>query len=310
MVKARLGLPADMSVLAEYDALLFAFLSALTWGVAPIFAKRGTESGVSPLQGTVIVILLNNVIYWPAVFVFSGPAGPFAGLTLGDVGVFVAGGIVGTTMGRIVNYEGVHRVGASVNSAIIGSQPFFATLLAIAFLGESVSMLLFVGIAGIVVGGGIISVSKGGDIKGWKSWELLFPLGAATAYAGGSVIRRFGFTATPASVLEALTINETAAIVALGTYIWTARRGELRGAVSLPSAQFVISGGFSAIGLFALFEALSRGPVSIVVPITATSPLFTTLFTYLALRRVERVTRGVVVGAVLIVFGAGLIASL
>lgn len=299
-----------MEILSQSDAFLFALLAAVSWGMGPIFAKRGTERGVTPLQGTVIVILLNCVLFWPAVFAFSGSGGPFAALSLADVGVFVVGGIVGTTMGRITNYEGIDRVGASVNSAIIGTQPFFATVLAIALLGEAVSFLLFVGVLGIVVGGSVISVSKGGDIRGWKSWELLFPLGAATAYAGGSVVRRFGFSATPASVLEALTINETAALVALGAYVWTLRRDELRGASLLPSTQFVISGLFSALGLFALFEGLSRGPVSIVVPITATSPLFTTFFSYVALRQVERVTRGVVVGAVLIVLGAGLIAAL
>ena len=48
-------------------------------------------------------------------------------------------------------------------------------------------------------------------------------------------------------------------------------------------------------------------PVAVVDPIAVTAPLFTTVFAYFLLRDVERITRGIVLGAALIVAGGALI---
>jgi drug/metabolite transporter (DMT)-like permease len=56
-----------------------------------------------------------------------------------------------------------------------------------------------------------------------------------------------------------------------------------------------------------MFEAFARGPVAIVDPLVGVAPLFTTVFAAAFLRDLERVTVGIVVGALLIVLGGGLI---
>ncbi|MFC7044760.1 EamA family transporter [Halobacteriaceae archaeon GCM10025711] len=72
---------------------------------------------------------------------------------------------------------------------------------------------------------------------------------------------------------------------------------------------FAVSGGLTAIALLSLFGALAlpAGRVAIVESLASTAPLFTTVFAYFLLRDLERVTRGVVVGAVLVVVGAALV---
>lgn len=72
----------------------------------------------------------------------------------------------------------------------------------------------------VVVTGGLVPLtfSKGGDITDWKPRELPFPLTTAIAYGTAGVIRRFGLTATPARPLEAVALNETAALLGIGTY--------------------------------------------------------------------------------------------
>jgi drug/metabolite transporter (DMT)-like permease len=47
--------------------------------------------------------------------------------------------------------------------------------------------------------------------------------------------------------------------------------------------------------------------VAIVESLASTAPLFTTVFAYFLLRDLERVTRGIVVGAVLVAAGVALV---
>jgi uncharacterized membrane protein len=63
------------------------------------------------------------------------------------------------------------------------------------------------------------------------------------------------------------------------------------------------------VALLAFFTAFSldAGRVAVVDSLAATAPLFTTLFSAVLLRDVERVTRGVVLGALLVVVGVVLI---
>jgi drug/metabolite transporter (DMT)-like permease len=204
----------------------------------------------------------------------------------------------------------VDRVGASVNSAGVSVRPLFATSLAIAWLGEPVTLATVLGVVVLVAGLVVLALAKGGDVSGWEPRELLFPVAAALAFAVGNVVRKFGLDTTPATTLQAVTVNETAALVGLAGYA-LASRG--RGAFDVPRRTygiFAVSGTITAVALLSLFEAFDRGPVAVVDPLAGTAPLFTTLFAAFLLRDLERVTRGVVAGAGLIVAGAALITAL
>ena len=88
-----------------------------------------------------------------------------------------------------------------------------------------------------------------------------------------------------------------------------AGRGDVFGAPRRTYAYFAGSGTITAVALLSLFAALARGRVAVVDPLAATAPLFTVLFAAVLLRDLERVTRGVVVGAALVVLGAALITA-
>ena len=68
-----------------------------------------------------------------------------------------------------------------------------------------------------------------------------------------------------------------------------------------------LAGGASAWGIAFWFQALSKAPVVQVEPVVATSPLLAIAFTHIFLRRLERVTRRTVLGALLVVAGVVLI---
>lgn len=285
-----------------------ALLPAVLWGFGPVLDKRGMAAGGTALQAALVVVVVDSALYWAAILVRSWPD-PLVGLTPRLVGIFAVAGLVGTAMGRIFVFAGVDRVGASINSAGISTRPLFATLLAVGFLGEPLGPLTAVGVAVLVAGLVVLTYSKGGDVEGWNPRDLLFPVGAAAVFAAGNVLRRFGFQDTGASALQAVAVNETAALVALAAYA-LARHGTDPLAASRESyPYFVGSGLLTAVALLSFFAALAteEGRVAVVDPLAATAPLFTTVFAAVLLGDVERVTRGVVAGAALVVVGAVLI---
>jgi len=285
-----------------------ALVPAVLWGLGPILDKRGMDADGNALQAALVVVVIDTGLYWLALAVRSWPT-PFSGLSLRLVVLFTVAGLFGTAFGRILVFAGVDRVGASVNSAGISARPLFATLLALGFLGEPLGALTGVGVAVLVTGLVSLTYSKGGDKSGWRARDLLFPLGAAAVFAAGNVLRRFGFTDTNATPLQAVAVNETAALVAIVAYAVARGRRDLLHAPRASYWYFSGSGLLTAVALMAFFTAFSleAGRVAIVDSLAATAPLFTTVFSALLLRDVERVTPGVVLGAVLVVVGAVLI---
>lgn len=291
---------------------------ALLWGFAPVLSKRGMAAGGGPVQAALVVVAVDSALYW-AILTFRYGTDPFPGLTLRTLGLFVVAGVVGTALGRIAVFAGVDRVGASVNSAIISARPLFATMLAIWLLGERVAPSTVAGVLVLTVGLGVLALAKGGDVGGWQRRDLLFPLAAAVSFGFGNVVRRSGFKRSATTALEAVTINETAALVALGAYVLVSGRstgdGDAGGGVlDAPPrsyAYFAGSGTLTAVALASMFAALGHpaGRVAVVDPLAATAPLFTPVFAYFLLGDLERVTRGVVAGAALIVMGVALVTA-
>ncbi len=298
------GLAAPQTVYA------LALLPALLWGFSPVLSKRGMALGGDPLQASLVVVVVDAGLYWGALVLRRGVGALFS-LPRAAVAVFLLAGVAGTALGRIAVFAGVHRVGASVNSAVISARPLFATLLALAFLGEPVSLVTAAGVSILVAGLAVLALARGGDLGGWTARDLLFPLAAAAAFAVGNVLRRFGLQASPATALEAVAINESAALVALAAYAVVRSRRDVFSAPRRSYAYFAGSGTLTAVALLSLFAALAlpEGRIALVDPLAATAPLFTAVFAYFLLGDLERVTRGVVAGAALVVVGAVLVTA-
>lgn len=288
------------------DAAAVALAAAAFWSMSMVLSKRGLEFGGDALLVALVVAVVDAVLYWPVLAVVEGGA-VLAGLTPAGVGVFVLAGVVGTGVGRLASFTAIDRVGASVNSAAVSTRPLFATALAFLFLGEAVGPVVGAGIVVLVVGLVVLSLSRGGDVRGWAPHELLFSLLAAGSWAVADVVRRFGLTTTPATALHGVAVNEAAGVVVLGAYL-LARRPAALGAVPRRSLAFFVGAGLlNACSFLLFFVALDLGPVAIVTSLVGVASLFTVAFAYLLLGDLERITPGIVVGAGLVVVGAAAI---
>lgn len=291
----------------QHDVVALALVTAASWGASEPIAKLGLDRGGTPIQVAIVIPVVSLVTYWSAILlrgetVLGHPAWVF--------GLFAITGVLATAFARAINYTGTQRLGASINSAALNTRPLWAGLLAVLFLGEVVTAQMGVGIVVVVVGLVALALSGGGNITGWRFRDLAFPLVAALTFGGGNVARRFAFEATTVTALEGVAINETAGLLGLVLYVYARTNGDVRSALAAPRsayAYFVGCGLLNALALFTLFEALNRGQVIVVDPISSPTSLFAILFTFLFLRQIERVTRRLLVGAALIVSGVLLI---
>ena len=286
---------------------LLALTTALMWGSSAVLSKRGFAIGGNLVQSSLTVVGVNVLIFWSILLVWRGASGFFNHISLPAIGLFALGGLFGNALGRFLTLYGIDQLGVTVNSAGINTRPLFAATMAVLWLGESVQPLLLVGIVLVTVGVVTLVFSKGGNISGWHAWQLWIPLGAAASFAIGNVIRRFGLTTTATPPLEGLTIDQTAAFIGLLIYAYSQKTRNLFSAPPRTYPFFVASGVLGAIGHFCLFEALDRGPVSIVDPLVATQPLFATFLAYFLLGDLERVTLKLAFGTTLIILGACII---
>lgn len=293
-----------MSTLAVVGGLM----AAVFWGSQPVVAKRGLSFGGSPMEVTTVVASTGLVSLWVTLAVIRGPANVVPDLTPAGYGVFLLGGFVGSGIGRLANYSGVNRVGASVNSTIVATNPLFATGLALVFLGELITPTQGLGVIVVVAGLATVTVAKGGDLRGWTYGDLLFSVAAALAYGSGNVFRRYGLSTTAATPLEGVALNETAAFAGIVGYL-VFRPGPIVPRIPLRAAgYFVVSGLLGVLGVVMVFVGLNNGPVAIVVTLAGTSTLVANALSYAVLGDLERVTRGIAIGAALVVVGVALIA--
>lgn len=281
--------------------------AALLWGMSPVVAKRGLAASGSALLVALFTTITGTVLLFGAVLVVEGPGRAFSGLSVEQMAIFALGGVIGTSVGRLAHYTGIHRVGASIENAGSNSYPMWASIIALLVLGEPILPNEAVGMVVVVAGLVILSLSKGGDVSGWRRRDLIFPLTAALAFGVGNVIRRYGFVTTPATPLEGAALNALAATVGIAVYLLITGNYDVIYASRRVYAYFTVAGLLVPLGLLALMTALSRGRVVVVVPLAGTAPLFTTIFSYFLLDDLERVTRDVLVAVVMVIAGIGLL---
>jgi drug/metabolite transporter, DME family len=278
-------------------ALGGAFFSAL----ATISIRQGLRAS-DPYTGFFVNVVVGTVSLWIAVIATGG---------LGHVSprgalFFMCAGLIGTVGGRLLRFVAIEKVGASIAAALINLNPFVSSALAIALLGEHITLPIVIGTVVIVVGTTLLSL--GGKRLGFRLGHLALPLLSAGCFGIVAVLRKLGLSDTSAVVGSA--INVTTALVAYTAFLLASGRPEIMACRGRSLAYFAAAGLAENVGVFMNVVALSMGRVSVVTPLYGTAPIFVLVLAPIFLRDVERLTARVVWGTLLIVFGVYLITAL
>jgi drug/metabolite transporter (DMT)-like permease len=195
----------------------------------------------------------------------------------------------------------VREAGASRTSVTVGAAPLVAVAIALVFLGEPLRIPLLVG-AVLVVAGGVELARERERPQHLRRIGLLYAFAGATLFAiRDNLVRHLATGVVPAPP----GVAATAALLGGGVLVvaW-ARRG-----VGRRWLPFLPAGLLFGASYVSLFEAYYRGRVTVVAPLVAMESLFGVLLSFLLLRHSEVVGRRLVIGAVLIVAGGGLIGT-
>jgi drug/metabolite transporter (DMT)-like permease len=102
----------------------------------------------------IVVVATNVVNILPAAAVLHYPN---YGVTPVSALAFVGTGLVGPLFGRLLYFNAIEKIGASRAEPFKGTTPLHATVLAVLFLSEAVSLVHFLAIVVLVVGIAAIS---------------------------------------------------------------------------------------------------------------------------------------------------------
>jgi len=277
---------------------VMALSSAVCTAVAATLIQRGLRRS-NFYAGFWINITVGVVGLWSAVLLLV----PYADYNWRAVPYFVFSGVVGTASGRFFRVIAIQKVGAPVAAAINNLAPLISSVLAIAVLGEHVTLPIMAGTTVIVSGTILLSLS--GKRAGFQTRHLVYPFLAASCFGVVAIARKLGLG--HAGPLFDSAINITAAMIASSAFVLASgNRGALR--CDRESLLYFIGGGIAENGgVFLVLLALGFGDVSVVIPLAGTAPLFVLLLAYLFPSAAAKLSWRVVMGAVLIVLGVVLL---
>jgi DME family drug/metabolite transporter len=277
-----------------------ALAGAVCSALATILIRQGLRQG-NFYVGFWINVIVGVVGLWGAVLALEPPDT----YRLAAVPPFVLSGIIGTAGGRLLRFVSIEKVGAPVAASITNLNPFIATGLAIAILGEHVTLPIVAGTAVIVAGTTLLSLS--GKRVGFRPLDLSYAFLSAFCFGAVAIIRKLGLS--QASPLFGSAINITTALIAFTSFLWASGNRHTLVYEGRSLAYFVGAGIAENLSVFLVLVALSLGEVSVVTPLAGTAPLFVLPFTWLFLRGIEKLTWRIVIGAVLIVLGVVLLTA-
>jgi drug/metabolite transporter, DME family len=275
-----------------------ALASALCSASATILIQRGLRRS-NFYAGFWINVVVGMGGLWSAVLLFV----PLEEYTWSAVPYFVLSGVVGTAAGRLFRVVAIEKVGASVTASIANLTPLIATGLAVVFLGERVTPPIFAGT--LVIVGGTVLLSLSGRYVGFHPRHLLHPFLSAACFGVVQVIRKVGLL--HAGALFGAAINMTAATIASTAFVLATGNLNALRCDRRSLLYFVVGGIAENAGVLLLLVALGLGEVSVVIPLSATVPLFVLLLAFVFPSGVEKLSWRLVVGAVLVVVGVVLL---
>jgi len=295
-------------------AVAFAIIAAFGFASSAVLSRQGMQA-IFPLPGVMVSLFFS--LLFSAIMVLLFAFSDISSIPQAAILWIVGLGLLNYLGGRSQNFLAVNLIGASRASLFVASQAPFAALFAVAFIGESMHVLVGLGTAGVV--SGLIFASGTSILEGWRGDKIfvlgyLMALGAGASYGATNVMAKQTLEVFD-SPLVITTLSMVVGIVVLAPLVGvsTAQSGVHREtgqgvSKNLWSLRWVALAGIaSGIAVISLYFAVQRTDVVVISPIVSSSPLITLLLSHLFLARLEQVTRRLVFGAMLTVGGVVLV---
>ena len=270
---------------------VYGLIAALSFGLNAVLVRKALRH-TTPATATISVAAVQTLIL-STLLVFDLPA-----FNLEAVGYFIAAGFLAAILGRTFNYMSIEKLGVPVSTSLVGTNPLWAMILGVVFLGEVMTLSTISGSILVVVG--VALISGWGKDSNLNLRDMGIPLASAFFYAASSAVRKIGLNILPESILGAVVGAMTGLIAYPILMRLIGRTNEFK--FSRKSAPFLIAGGITtSIAWISMFMATQQGPVGVVSAIIGANPLFGLVLSVVLLKDTESITPQVIIGCLTIV---------
>ncbi len=260
---------------------VLALLCAGTFACGNAAVRRGVVTG-SAVQATAISIPIGAPMFFAALLLVGRP-GIFAALPAASALAFATTGISHFIIGRYANYRALGAIGTNLAGPVVQFNLVVSLVLAIAFLGETLTPPRILGILLIFAGAGITRRDARHAARAPTlaftprlAEGYAFAVLAALCYGATPVLLRFaahGMSAA-AGLAGGVIASLTATVATLVMLLAPGRWRELRSVTPQAAGWFLFSAVMVYVSQIFYFVAITLAPVTIVAPVAALSNVF------------------------------------
>ena len=286
--------------------------AAFSWTVSAILYKEALAK-TKPVSANVVRLAFTG-LFLLVLLVFLGKFGVLTSLPLYVVVLAGVSGLIGLGLGDTLYLLSLKLIGVARAVPITCVYPLFNILWAIFVAKETVTLPVVAGATMIVLGIWLLSREHTGKSDLDRKTLLIgvfFALATALAWSISIAMIDIAVTVPETGSLDHAFVINTIRVIAIAAYLLVLtpladRKFEFL-KMDKRTATALISGGFVALGIgwFLLTYSFLHIPQSQAVPISSTTPLFSTLTSIAILK--EHVTLKTAVGAIAIVAGIFLV---
>ncbi|MSP38319.1 MAG: DMT family transporter [Deltaproteobacteria bacterium] len=281
----------------DFSPQLVALASTAVYAAGNLYARVGLVHS-TPLIVTLISLIVQTVVVWTILLARGGvPAIDSRALM-----IFIAVGAV-LPIVRLLSYIGIARIGSARSSSLRSTHPFFSAALAIAFLGEPAKHNVMLGTLLIVAGIFFTCWEPRENNVDAKPTDALYPLAAALMSGLIHPATRFALTGANQPIAYSAIVGMVSLLCLSAYFVLT---GQVRRDVWPSRAAlipFVTASLLETVGFLLFSAAVSLGPVVLIAPIMATTPMWVLLGSIILLRDLEKVTLRTALGSSAVVGG-------
>ena len=287
--------------------IVFAFLSALLFGVSNIFVMKGFVN-IEPRFGVYVTLLFS----FAAILFLSVADGSIFGISsLGGISIalFALVGFLNFAVGRSLNYTSISLSGPSTTSALISFRIVFAVIFSLIIIHEAYTPLRVIGDILMFIGITAVTFSHGISRKMISRGVILALL--ASAVAGLCDVLISLANSTSGMPISGLLVSYIAGIATYTPFMFSTKSPVIRDQNSSKNRLYLLLTGvgvFSGIAQAARFFSLSIAPVSIAVPIISLTPIITVFLSFIFLKSEKLNSR--FISGVLVAFAGSIFLSI
>jgi drug/metabolite transporter (DMT)-like permease len=303
----------------ELSGVLIALLVPVFFGTGMVFIRVGLVH-IPPNTGNFLSLVSGWVVITAAAAVLF--PNDLTGVSLGILAWLAMIGFINFPIGRLLNFMSMKRLGILRANPILASSPIISAFEGIVFLKEEINIAIGGGTLVAVIGVVIVvsSEAKARGISAVAAAAATVPnprgftkrhpdllgylaaVGAAVAYGTIPPLGRVAVTELTVPLVTAAYTMMFGFLI-MGPFVARRLPSDLREASRRSFLMVALGGAFMAIGVALLYLALSKAPVVVVSPVFALNALVSLVLVHIFLQRLERISRQLVLGTMLLVIG-------